>query len=224
MIEVEGLKKSYGSVEALSSVDLKVEEGEIVGVLGPNGAGKSTLIEVLTGQTGRDAGSVSVMGVDPEESPVKLREKLGILPEREDPPSFLKAGEYLDFVADIRDESIDKEFWKDMFNLEGKMEKLTYHLSKGERQKLMIIQAFFHEPGLVFIDEPLVNLDPFIQERAKELFRQRKEDGGTVFLCTHVVSLAEEVCDRVFFLKDGKVTEVIEDPENLSEKFLDQEE
>ena len=223
MIKVEELAKNYGDVEALTSVDMEVEEGEIVGVLGANGAGKSTLVQILTGQIDRDSGTVDVLGLDPEKEPVKLRDKLGILPEREDPPSFLTGKEYLDFVADVRDEEIDKDHWEEEFNLEGKMDKLTYNLSKGERQKLMIVQALFHEPDLVFIDEPLVNLDPVIQERAKELFKQRREAGGTVFLCTHVVSLAEEICDRVFFLKDGEITEVIEEPENLTEKFLEEE-
>jgi ABC-2 type transport system ATP-binding protein len=223
MIKVEELAKNYGDVEALTSVDMEVEEGEIVGVLGANGAGKSTLVQILTGQIDRDSGTVDVLDLDPEKEPVKLRDKLGILPEREDPPSFLTGKEYLDFVADVRDEEIDKDHWEEEFNLEGKMDKLTYNLSKGERQKLMIVQALFHEPDLVFIDEPLVNLDPVIQERAKELFKQRREAGGTVFLCTHVVSLAEEICDRVFFLKDGEITEVIEEPENLTEKFLEEE-
>ncbi len=223
MIEVEELAKNYGDVEALTSVDMEVDEGEIVGVLGANGAGKSTLVQILTGQIDRDSGNVEVLGLDPQKEPVKLRDRLGILPEREDPPSFLTGEEYLDFISDVRDEDIDKDHWEEEFNLEGKMDKLTYNLSKGERQKLMIVQALFHEPDLVFIDEPLVNLDPVIQERAKELFKQRREAGGTVFLCTHVVSLAEEICDRVFFLKDGEITEVIEEPENLTEKFLDQE-
>ena len=223
MIKVEELAKNYGDVEALTSVDMEVNDGEIVGVLGANGAGKSTLVQILTGQIDREDGEVEVLGLDPQEKPVELRDELGILPEREDPPSFLTGEEYLDFVSEVRDEDIDGEFWREKFNLEGKMDKLTYNLSKGERQKLMIVQALFHEPELVFIDEPLVNLDPVIQERAKELFKERREAGGTVFLCTHVVSLAEEICDRVFFLKDGEITEVIEDPENLTEKFLEQE-
>ena len=223
MIRVEELAKNYGDVEALTSVDMEVDDGEIVGVLGANGAGKSTLVQILTGQIDREDGEVEVLGLDPQEKPVELRDKLGILPEREDPPSFLTGEEYLDFVSEVRDEDIDREFWSEEFNLEGKMDKLTYNLSKGERQKLMIVQALFHEPELVFIDEPIVNLDPVIQERAKKLFKERREAGGTVFLCTHVVSLAEEICDRVFFLKDGEITEVIEDPENLTEKFLEQE-
>jgi ABC-2 type transport system ATP-binding protein len=222
VIKVEDLRKSFGDVQALNGVSLEVDEGEIVGVLGPNGAGKSTLMNILSGQLERNSGKVEVLGKDPAENPAELRESLGILPEREDPPSFLTGKEFLDFVSDIRgEESFDRE-WISRFKLEDDLEKLTEDLSKGERQKLMIAQAFFHDPELVFIDEPLINLDPFIQEEAKDVFREARDRGGTVFLCTHVVSLAEELCDRVFFMEEGTVVEVVEDVENLREKFLEE--
>lgn len=221
-IEAENVKKSFGEVKALKGAEMDIEAGEIVGVLGPNGAGKSTLIEILTGQICRDSGHVEVLGIDPEERPVELKEKVGILPEREDPPSFLTGKEYLEFVSETRNEPIDEETWVERLRLEGKMDSLTRNLSKGERQKLMLIQAFFHEPEVVFIDEPLINLDPIIQEEAKDLFREFSQD-STILLCTHVVSLAEELCDRVFFLKEGEVIEVVEDVENLKQKFLEEE-
>ena len=221
LISVEGLKKNFGDVKALESVDFEVGEGEIIAVLGPNGAGKSTLIKILTGQMSPDGGEAEVFGLNPSEESVKAREKMGILPEREDPPSFLTGQEYFDFVSDVRDSGIDSEDWIQRLNLEGKMGKQTRKLSKGERQKLMIAQAFFHSPEIVFIDEPLVNLDPVIQEEAKKIFQEYTEDGGTVFLCTHVISLAEEICDRVLFLKDGEIKEEVTEMENLKQKFLD---
>ncbi len=219
-VKAEGLKKYFGDVKALEDVNLKVEEGEIVGILGPNGAGKSTLIDILTGQTKPDDGEASVLGKDPVKESVKVREGLGILPEREDPPSFLTGREYLQYVSDIRGEEIDESRWVNRLGLEGKMEKQTRQLSKGERQKLMIIQAFFHDPDLVFIDEPLVNIDPFVQEEAKKIFREFRDGGGTVVMCTHVVSLAEEMCDRVLFLKDGEIQEEIKDVENLKSRLF----
>jgi ABC-2 type transport system ATP-binding protein len=223
LIEVEELEKSYGDVDALDGVDMEISKGEVVGVLGPNGAGKSTLMKILTGQMEYDSGTVKVFGRDPEKHRVEIKERMGVLPEREDPPSFLTGREYFEFVEDIRGTEFPIENWVEKLNLQGKMDNVTLELSKGERQKLMIAQAFYHDPELVFIDEPLVNLDPIIQERAKDLFRNRREDGGTVFLCTHVVSLAEELCDRVFFLKDGEVIEEVTDVENLKEKFLEEE-
>ncbi len=223
VIEASELSKSFGDVQALKDITLEVHEGEIVGVLGPNGAGKSTMVNVLTGQVDRDSGEAEVLGIDPGEEGARLRERLGILPEREDPPSFLTGNEYLEFVSDVRNTSIETREWIERFRMEGKMDKLTMDLSKGERQKLMIIQAFFHDPDLVFIDEPLINIDPLIQEEAKDLFREHRDSGGTVFLCTHVVSLAEELCDRVVFLKDGETLDVLEETGNLKQKFLEEE-
>lgn len=218
VIQAKNLEKKFGNVEALKKITFEVEEDKVVGFLGPNGAGKSTTIQILTGQIERDSGSVNVLGQDPGEEPVELRKKLGILPEREDPPSFLTGKEYFEFVSDIRNREIDQDMWVERLRLKGKMDKLTRDLSKGERQKLMIVQAFFHEPELVFIDEPMINLDPVIQEEVKQLFQ---DHSGTVFLCTHNIDLAEEVCDKVFFIKDGEVIEEIEDTENLRQKFLD---
>ena len=220
LVKVESVSKSYGEVQALENLDLEVSEGEIVGLIGPNGAGKSTAIQCMTGQHKRDSGTIEVIGTDPDQEPVEIRKKLGILPEREDPPSFLTGAEYLDYISEIRESDIDKEEWIDRLNLEGKMDKLTYDLSKGERQKLMIVQAFFHEPKLAFIDEPLINLDPMIQEEVKEVFKEAAENEGGVLLSTHVISLAEEICDRVYFLKDGKAEEV-DEVENLKSKFLE---
>ena len=222
LVKVESLSKSFGNIQAVKNLDLEVEEGEIVGLIGPNGAGKSTTIKCITGQIERDSGVIEVLGHDPEDDPVKLKRELGILPEREDPPSFLTGSEYLEYVSDIRDSKIDSEKWTSRLNMDGKMDKLTYDLSKGERQKLMIIQAFFHKPKLAFIDEPLINLDPIIQEEVKKIFSEAKQEGASVVLSTHVISLAEEICDRVYFLKDGHAEEV-EEVENLKQKFLDQE-
>lgn len=224
VIEVEDLEKKYGEVKALDGIDLEVGKGEIIGVLGPNGAGKSTLMKTLTGQLEYDSGKVKVLGRDPAKESIEVKKRVGALPEREDPPSFLKGKEYFEFVSDIRKKDIDTGEWVEKLKLDGKMDKLTQDLSKGERQKLMIAQAFFHDPDLVFVDEPLVNLDPVVQERVKKLFTDKRENGGTVFLCTHVVSLAEELCDRVVFLRDGKVVKEVETIENLKERFLDAEE
>ena len=222
MLRAEKLKKNFGNVEALKNIEIEAEEGEIVGLLGPNGAGKSTTIKILTGQIERDSGTVSVLGIDPQNKPVELRERLGILPEREDPPSFLTGSEYLEFISDIRDTEIDKDYWIEKLNLEGKMDSLTRDLSKGERQKLMIIQAFFHQPELVFIDEPLINLDPVIQERVKQIFEDFRDEGGTIVVSTHVVALAQEICDKVFFIREGETVEEIEDVENLKRRFLEE--
>lgn len=217
-VKVENLSKSFGEVKALKSISFDVEEGKRIAFLGPNGAGKSTTVEILTGQQSRDSGNIEVLGLDPEEKSVELREKLGLLPERENPPSFLTGNEYLDFVSDIRKKDIDKQNWVERLRLEGTMDELTRDLSKGERQKLLVAQAFFHNPELVFIDEPMINLDPVIQEEVKNIFREFE---GTLFLCTHNVELAEEICERAVFIENGRVIEEHENTDNLKQKFLD---
>lgn len=221
VIDVNSLSKSYGQNTVLKDLSFEVQENEITGLIGPNGAGKSTTVQILTGQLSRNKGKVEVLGIDPWKDPVKLREKLGVLPEREDPPSFLTGNEYLQYISDIRDVEIDKQKWIERFNLEGKMDKPTHEISKGERQKLMIIQAFFHEPELVFIDEPLINLDPFVQEEAKKLFKEYAENTGSIFLCTHLLGLAEELCDNVLFLRDGTIQEEVDEVENLKTRLFD---
>jgi len=130
IINSKNLEKSFGDLKALKDISFEINKGEIVGFLGPNGAGKSTTIEILTGQIERDSGELEVLGQDPEDDPVELRSRLGILPEREDPPSFLTGREYFEFISDIRDEEVDEANWIERLHLEGKLDKLTHNLSK----------------------------------------------------------------------------------------------
>lgn len=221
-VKAENVSKRHSDRFAVENIDLELKQGEILGVLGPNGAGKSTLMELMTGQIERDSGSLKILGLDPKEKSVEIRDKVGILPEREDPPSFLTGEEYLDFISDIRDEHVDS-YWAERLGIKGKLDSMTKDLSKGERQKFMVLQAFFHNPELVFIDEPLTNLDPLVQEEVKSIFREHREEGGSMVLSTHVVSLAEEICDRVVFLKDGEIVEEIDKVEDLKNKFVEAE-
>jgi len=179
-VETDGLTKKYGDLTALDGLSLEVEEGELFGLLGPNGAGKSSTIEILTGQTKPTSGGARVMGVDPVENPVEARRRMGVLPEREDPPSFLTPLEYFDFVADVRgvelDGSIDE--WAERLGFSDKLDSISMDLSRGQKQKVMFAQAFVHEPELVFIDEPLTNLDPVVQERTAYEPRSRRTGKG----------------------------------------------
>lgn len=207
-IETSGLRRSYGDVTALDDLSLTVDAGELFGFLGPNGAGKTTTIEILTGQLRPDAGMASVLGVDPVEDPVGVRQRIGILPEQESPPSFLSAREYFDFVGDVRD--LDRltverrvSTWADSLSFTSKLDTLCADLSRGQQQKVMVTQAFLHDPDLVFIDEPLVNLDPIVQERLKTFLQSYRDDGNTVFLSTHDIDVAQALCSRVGVLVDG---------------------
>jgi ABC-2 type transport system ATP-binding protein len=227
VITTEDLSKNYGSVQALDKLSFDVEEGETYGFIGPNGAGKSTAINILTGQIQPSSGSAEVMGKDPVSEPVEVREEVGILPEREDPPSFMTPREYFEFIGEVRDIShLDRkvEEWAERLGFSDQLDTMNMDLSKGEKQKVMVAQAFLHEPELVFIDEPLTNLDPVIQEEVKDFFREYREDGNTLFICTHVLGLAEDVCTRVAIIKDGKLDKELEmeEVDDLTQEFLDE--
>ena len=211
-IQTRELSKRYGDVVALDALSLAVEDGECYGFLGPNGAGKSTTINILTGQLVPDSGAARVAGVDPVESPVEARRRVGILPESGRPPSFLTAREYFEFAATTRGleestmtERVDR--WAERLEFAHKLDTLCTDLSQGERQKVLITQAFIHEPRVVFIDEPLTNLDPIMQERVKEFFGTYRAAGNTLFLSTHFVETAAEVCTQVGIINRGRLLE-----------------
>ena len=207
-VETAGLRKEYGGVVALEGLDLRVERGELYGLLGPNGSGKTTTLEILTGQRTPTEGRARVLGVDPIAEPVEVRRAVGILPEREDPPSFLTPREYLAFVGEIR--GLDPvagriEEWARRFEFQGVLDTLSTDLSEGERQRVMLAQVFLHEPELVFIDEPLVNLDPLMQTVVRDHLRAYCEAGNTLFLSTHFMEVAEELCTRVGIIVEGEL-------------------
>ncbi|MCQ1536156.1 ABC transporter ATP-binding protein [Methanosarcina sp. KYL-1] len=208
MIEVKGLSKSFGNVKAVDGVALSVGKGELFGLLGPNGSGKTTMIKMLTGQIKPGFGSLRVHGVDVLKDPLRVRELVGIIPEQETPPSFLTAEEYLHFVAKIRkleryEETCEK--WFDFFNFGDQKNVLCKDLSRGTRQKLMFAQAFLHEPELAIIDEPLINLDPVMQRKVKDFLRGYVKNDGTVFISTHILEIAREICTSIGIIYKGKL-------------------
>lgn len=208
VIETNGLSKVYGNVTALDCISLSVEEGALFGLLGPNGSGKTTMIKVLTGQVRPSAGFTTVLGLDAEREGIRVREKVGIIPEQESPPSFLTAMEYLEFVGSVRnipDVAERAEKWFDLLEFGDKRDVLCKDLSRGTRQKLMFAQAFIHEPVLALIDEPLINLDPVMQDVVKEFLSGYVRKGNTVFLSTHILEVAEEICSAVAILHRGKL-------------------
>jgi len=221
-VETDGLRKVYGDVVALDGLDLTVNRGELYGLLGPNGSGKTTTIEILTGQRMPTAGRATVLDIDPAEEPLAVRESVGILPEREDPPSFLTPREYLEFVGDTRGiDDVDEriETWARRFEFRGVLDTLSTDLSEGERQRVMLAQVFIHDPDLVFIDEPLVNLDPLMQAEVKTHLQEYCERGNTLFLSTHFMAVAEELCTRVGIIADGKLV-ADRDPRRLDGDLL----
>jgi ABC-2 type transport system ATP-binding protein len=226
-IETANLRKTYGDVTALADLSLSIERGELFGALGPNGAGKTTTIKILTGQLQPDSGSASVLGHDPVSEPVETRRHVGILPEQESPPSFLTPREYFEFVATVRD--LDPGVvadrvteWTERLAFAEKLDTVASDLSRGQQQKVMITQAFIHEPDVVFIDEPLANLDPIVQERVKDYLTAYRDAGNTIFISTHHIEVAAEVCSRVGIVSGGElITERVPSEMGADESLLD---
>jgi ABC-2 type transport system ATP-binding protein len=231
ILDATGLTKHYGSTVAVDQVTLSVERGALFGLLGPNGSGKTTMIKMLTGQVKPTSGSATVLGIDPVTDPVGVRARIGIIPEQETPPSFLTAEEYLAFVGSVRgipDTEEQAEWWFSFLDFQGKRDVLCKDLSRGTRQKLMFAQAFLHKPVLALIDEPLINFDPVMQKLVKGYLMDYVREGGTVFISTHILEIAEEICSGFAILHRGKLlyTGAISDlagrKQHLAEFFFSQ--
>jgi ABC-2 type transport system ATP-binding protein len=208
LITVKNLSKHFGNTKAVDGVDLEVKKGELFGLLGPNGSGKTTMIKMLTGQIRPTAGEISVHGVDVLARSLRVKELTGIIPEQENPPSFLTAEEYLYFVAKIRKmENFEKQcdWWFSYLDFAEQRDVLCKDLSRGTRQKLMLAQAFLHGPELVVIDEPLINLDPLMQRRVKDYLKGYVKKGGTVLISTHILEIAREICTGMAIIYKGKL-------------------
>jgi ABC-2 type transport system ATP-binding protein len=229
VIVAAGLVKAFGDVIAVDNISLSVGEGELFGLLGPNGSGKTTMIKLLTGQIRPTAGSAVVLGLDVTKDPVGVRKRVGIIPEQETPPSFLTATEYLDFVGEVRHiPGVRKkaDWWFDFLDFNDKRDVLCKDLSRGTRQKLMFTQAFIHEPALALIDEPLINFDPIMQRKVKDYLTGYVRRGNTIFISTHILEIAEEICSKFAILHKGKllhtgtVAELKGRDQHLGEFFL----
>ena len=229
VIEAKDIIKDFGPMRALDEVSIEVRKGDFFGFFGPNGAGKTTLLRILTGQLQPTSGSVKVLGTDASEQPIAVKELVGIVPEVESPPTYLTGYEYLYFVGKVRklgdlDDRIEK--WLAFFDLDGKKGVICKDLSKGMRQKLMIASAFIHDPQLVFLDEPFINLDPVYQKILREYLQDYVASGGTVFMCSHILEISEKLCNRIAIVDAGKVVaegdknDLVKGGEGLEEFFM----
>ncbi len=203
-IEINGLKKRYGGVEALRGVDLRVEPGELVGLIGPNGAGKTTTLRVLTGQLLPTSGTVRVAGVDVVENPGEARKMLGVVPEEPALFAYLSCREFLEFVVQVRgvgdvDRAVEES------GLGADADRLIREYSQGMRRKAALAAALVAGPPVLVLDEALNGLDPPSAARVKETLRERCDGGATVLLSTHVLETVERVADRVVMLAEGRV-------------------
>jgi ABC-2 type transport system ATP-binding protein len=229
VIEMASLVRKFGELVAVSDVSLSIGKGELFGLLGPNGAGKTTLLKLLTGQLDPTSGSAKVLGIRPYQDPVEAKRKVGIVPEVESPPSFLTGKEYLHYIGMIRDlEGIEERAknWIRYLNLEEFQDVLGKDMSKGTKQRLMLAAAFIHDPPLLFLDEPFIGLDPNHQKKVREHLKKYLSNGGTIFMCTHILEIAEKVCTRIAIIDRGRIVaigtldELTGENETLDEAFL----
>jgi ABC-2 type transport system ATP-binding protein len=209
-VQLRGVGKRFADIVAVESVDLDVEYGEILGLLGPNGSGKSTTLKMLLGLEKPDYGSVRVLGKDVGDNPVEVKKQVGYLPESTRLYDFLTGLEYLDFVADVYGLTVSEkksriEEYLDAFELEGREGDMISSYSHGMKQKTALISALVHRPKLLLLDEPLVGLDPRSARIVKDLLRQLKGDGVAVIMSTHVLEIAQAVCDRIAIMHRGKI-------------------
>ena len=229
IVSTSSLSKRFGEKIALDGVTLEVQQGDLFGLFGPNGAGKTTLLRILTGQLEQDSGTAQVIGLDVRSDPLGVKRLIGIVPEVESPPTYLTAYEYLYFVAKIRKvKNIDKKIdrWFDFFDLQDARDVICRDLSKGMRQKIMLASAFIHEPKLLFMDEPFINLDPIYQRKLREYLLGYVKDGGTVFMCSHLLEIAERLCNRAAIISEGRMVksgtmaEIVDGGKTLEDVFL----
>ncbi len=214
VVEVRELRKAYGPIVAVDGISFSVAENEVFGLVGPNGAGKTTTIECLEGLRDRDAGEVSVLGLDPGDAGADLRRRIGVQLQESSLFDRIRVQEALDLFASFYPQSID---WRPLIAQLGLGERLKapfVKLSGGQKQRLFIALALVHDPELVFLDELSTGLDPQARRTMWDLVRSLRDKGKTVFLSTHFMEEAERLCDRVAIMDQGKIV-ALDTPENL---------
>ncbi len=210
MLKIDHLTKIYGEVKAVDDLTLHIEKGEIYGFIGHNGAGKTTTIKACCGILSFDRGEILIDGTSIKADPMACKKKLAYIPDNPDMYEFLSGIKYLNFIADV--------FQVDKATREAKIKELADKLgltddlaqpvkaySHGMKQKLAIISAFIHSPELIIMDEPFVGLDPKASHILKEMMRKHCDEGGAIFFSTHVLEVAEKLCDKVAIIKQGRL-------------------
>ncbi|MDY6017045.1 MAG: ABC transporter ATP-binding protein [Oscillospiraceae bacterium] len=234
MLTIKNLTKKYGDKVAVDNLSLEIAPGEIYGFIGHNGAGKTTTIKSCCGIIGFDEGEILIDGVSIKDKPLECKRKMAYIPDNPDIYDFLSGIKYLNFIADIygipkeeREQKIRK--YADMFEITDSLGETISSYSHGMKQKLVIISALIHSPRLMILDEPFVGLDPKAAHTLKSLMAELCSQGGAIFFSTHVLEVAEKLCDKIAIIKSGKLVvsgktaDVIGD-DSLEDVFLELEE
>jgi ABC-2 type transport system ATP-binding protein len=219
-LQFHGLTKSYGKIQALRGIDLEVRRGEIFGFLGPNGAGKTTTIRCLLDSIRPDSGKIRLLGIDPQADPTAAQARIGYLPGEMQFYDNLTAERQLRFFNDLRGSSVDWEYIRQLADrLNLNLTSPIKNLSKGNKQKVGVIQALMHRPELLLLDEPTSGLDPLMQQEVLNLLRETNQDGTTVFFSSHIMSEVEQFAERVAIIRAGEIVEVA-DTSDLTHRTL----
>ena len=233
MLRIENLTKKFGDKKAVDSLSLHIEPGEIYGFIGHNGAGKTTTIKSIVGILKFDEGEILVDGMSVKESPIECKKKIAYIPDNPDLYECMTGIGYLNFIADIynvssqdRTERIKK--YGDLLELTDYLAQPISAYSHGMKQKLAIISAWIHNPKLIIMDEPFVGLDPKSSHILKEMMRDVCDKGGAIFFSTHVLEVAEKLCDKIAIIKNGRLIksgtmEEVKGDESLEAVFLEME-
>ncbi len=234
MLKIEHLTKTYGDKKAVDDLSLHIMPGEIYGFIGHNGAGKTTTLKSAVGILKFDSGEIFIDGESIKENPLACKKKIAYIPDNPDIYEFMTGIKYLNFIADIfgvsaedRQQRIHR--YADMFEISGDLGEKISAYSHGMKQKLAIIGALIHEPKLVIMDEPFVGLDPKASHLLKGIMRDICDRGGAIFFSTHVLDVAEKLCDNVAIIKDGRLIkcgtmEEVKGDASLETAFLETEE
>ena len=234
MLQIKNLTKSYGNVKAVDDLSLEIRPGEICGFIGHNGAGKTTTIKCICGILPFEKGDIKVNGISVREDPLKCKKILSYIPDNPDVYEFMTGIQYLNFIADIYgvDSSVRQERIHriaDQLELTKDLNQSVGAYSHGMKQKLVIISALIHDPKLIIMDEPFVGLDPTASYQLKQLMREHCNQGGSIFFSTHVLDVAEKLCDQVAIIKNGKLIrngtmDEVKGDSSLESVFLELEE
>jgi ABC-2 type transport system ATP-binding protein len=207
-IEFRGISKRFGEVQALNGLDLTIEEGEIFGFLGPNGAGKSTAINILLDFVRPTSGDASVLGLDPQTESTKVRERTGVLPDGYHIYDRLTGRQHVEFAIQSKDTTDDAEAILERVGIEDAADRKAGGYSKGMTQRLVLGMALVGQPDLLILDEPTNGLDPNGAREIRDIIREERDRGATVFFSSHILEQVEAVCDRVAILSGGDVVAV----------------
>lgn len=210
MIIIKNLSKSYGNKQVLKSVDLKISDGDIYAFVGSNGAGKTTTIKCMLGILPFDSGDVLYDGTSIKEEPLKIKQNIAYIPDNPDIYEHLTGYEYLSFIADMyetdaktKNDNIKK--YAKLLEIDTKLNDRIGSYSHGMRQKIVIIAALIHNPKVIIMDEPFVGLDPLSTHTLKEIMKELTKDGKIIFFSTHVLDVAEKLCNKIAIIKNGKI-------------------